>query len=78
MRAVTKLAERITTAVTESVHRLPGEGIYSRGLEELEAQRHLPRRANMRLLDVEIPAQPLKSGAAHAGDEPEQVANRQE
>src|SRR5512132_3424043 len=64
--AAAQLAEGVATAVGEREQLRSCERVDARRLEQLDPQRDIPRWASTRLLDVEPPAQQLKSCWASA------------
>jgi hypothetical protein len=64
--AAAQLAEGVATAVGEREQLRSCESVDARRLEQLDPQRDIPRWASTRLLDVELPAQQLKSCWAFA------------
>jgi hypothetical protein len=64
--AAAHLEEGVATAVGEREQLRSCEWVDARRLEQLDPQRDIPRWASTRLLDVELPAQQLKSCWASA------------
>jgi hypothetical protein len=64
--AAAQLAEGMATALGEREQLRSCEWVDARRLEQLDPQRDIPRWASTRLLDVELPAQQLKSCWASA------------
>jgi hypothetical protein len=64
--AAAQLAEGMATAVGEREQLRACVSIDARLLEQLDPQRGIPRLASTRLVDVELPAQQLKSCWASA------------
>jgi hypothetical protein len=64
--AAAQLAKGVATTVGEREQLRSIVSIDARRLEQLDPQRDIPRWASTRLLDVELPAQQLKSCWASA------------
>ena len=66
-------AEGTTTPVAESVQRLSGVRVDGDGLDQLNAQRQVPRRSHPRRFHVELPAHQLQARVARARDRCQQI-----